>query len=153
MKIRIPHEIALKIKEELKKACDKEVGGILMGEHVEKDEFKIYDVTIQKTGGFAFFERVLSDILEPLKKFFIKTNQNYRKYNYLGEWHSHPSFMPLPSQQDHLTMVDMINDDSVGANFVVLIILKLVGNELKGSATIYQRGYGPKLGQLIVEPF
>jgi proteasome lid subunit RPN8/RPN11 len=121
-----------------------------MGEHISENEFRILDITIQKMyGGFAFFKRIVYDLVEPMKNYFRQTGHNYKQFNYLGEWHSHPSFSLYPSTTDHLTMKELIEDARVGANFVILIIVKLnTLNELEGTVTVYENGKAPYLGIL-----
>ena len=97
-----------------------------MGESLGNEEFKVMDITIQNKGGTVItFVRSLSHAISALRKFFIETNKDYTRYNYLGEWHSHPSFTPNPSQKDIQSMLEIISDASIGANFVILIIVKL----------------------------
>ena len=82
--------------------------------------------------------RLVSSAVTALKKFFEKTNHDYTRFNYLGEWHSHPSFDSIPSRNDIFSMFEIINDREVNANFVVLIIVKLNKYcSLEGSATAF----------------
>jgi proteasome lid subunit RPN8/RPN11 len=103
------------------------------------EEFRVMDITVQTEGGtFITFVRSLSHAISTLRKFFIETNKDYTRYNYLGEWHSHPSFSPNPSQKDIRSMLGIINDASIGANFVTLIIVKLNHQLLlEGTATFF----------------
>jgi len=150
MNVIVPGEISNRVRGELEKAGSREIGGILLGEHTNENEFKISEITIQKTGGgLAFFERIARCVIEPLKRFFARTDYNYKRFNYLGEWHSHPSFSPYPSAVDHSTMQELIMDDEFGANFIVLMIVKLGLNGLDGTVTIYQCDKEPFLGNLI----
>jgi len=139
MVIHLPKEYQIKIKEALIKAGKNEIGGILMGEHINENEFKICDISISnRNGGFAFFNRLVSHAVRVLNKFFTKTKHKYKKYNYLGEWHSHPSFKPIPSEKDLLTMAELISDESVGANFAILLIVKLNrSNQIEASTTVF----------------
>ena len=110
-----------------------------MGEHVDKAKFRIVDLTIQKQFGNAlFFLRLVRDAVESLKKFFKQTGYNYRKFNYLGEWHSHPTFSPMPSRQDIQSMQEIVTDSDTGANFAVLIIVRLKTlQEIEATATVF----------------
>lgn len=110
-----------------------------MGVHVGIDEFQVEEITIEpKLGTFASFVRALSHALTSLDKFFQKTKFDYTHFNYMGEWHSHPSFIPSPSSIDISTMIESVNDKTVGANFLVLIIFKLHSSRsLEGSATVF----------------
>jgi hypothetical protein len=60
-----------------------------------------------------------------LRAFFQRAQHDYTRFNYIGEWHSHPSFEPIPSLRDDTSMREIIQDPEVGANFVVLLIVKL----------------------------
>jgi proteasome lid subunit RPN8/RPN11 len=153
MELRLPLELVRKIVEALEQGGTHEIGGILMGEHVGQDIFRVGDVTIQRHGGgFATFLRVVQDIIGPLRRFFQATNHDYTHFNYLGEWHSHPSFVPVPSSTDRQTMRDLIDDDKVGANFVVLMIVKLSADgQLEGTVTVFQLGGLEYTGEIIQE--
>ena len=126
MKIHLPTDVQKKLIPALERAGNKEIGGVLMGEHIAEAEFRIVDLTIQEQlGSVAFFIRLVTDIVKPLKGFFKRTGYNYRKFNYLGEWHSHPTFPPVPSQKDIQSMQEIVTDPDTGANFVILLIVKL----------------------------
>lgn len=138
MKIQVPDIICQEIKKALHIAGEKEIGGILMGEHVAENTFCIRKITIQRNAGtIARFVREVKEIIIPLKKFFQKTKNNYKKYNYLGEWHSHPLFSLTPSHTDSVSMWNIVEDDQVGANFVILMIVHLHNNDLEASAYVY----------------
>ncbi len=139
MKILVPIHIQKQLVEALHQAGDREIGGILMGEHVDIDEFHVIDLTIQaRKGTLGSFIRLVTSAVAALKKFFEKTKKDYTRFNYLGEWHSHPSFMTFPSRKDIISMIEIIKDKEVGANFAVLIILKLNEHDsLVGSATAF----------------
>lgn len=139
MKIFIPSNIKEQLIAALKNAGNREIGGILMGKYIGFDEFNVEEITIEpKFGTFASFVRALPHALVSLNKFFKKTKYNYTHFNYMGEWHSHPSFIPTPSFKDISTMMDSINDKKVGANFLILIILKLsLLGSLEGSAMVF----------------
>jgi len=150
MNVIVPYNISNMIKAALVKSGSREIGGILLGEHTKDNEFQICDITIQKTGGdIAFFERLVNHIIAPLKNFFDRTGHNYKRFNYLGEWHSHPNFSLFPSLVDHSTMQELIGDEKFGANFIVLMIIKLERGELNGSVTIYQSNKEPYRGNLV----
>lgn len=102
MRLLLPREIREQIETALREAGRNEIGGILMAEHIAENAFRLQSVTIQRRGGsFAAFLRVVEAFIGPLKNFFRRTDYNYTKFNYTGEWHSHPSFVPKPSETDH----------------------------------------------------
>ena len=139
MKIHLPTDIQTKLISALEKADTYEIGGVLMGEHIDEEEFGIVDLTVQEQlGSVAFFIRSVVDIVKPLKKFFKKTGYNYRKFNYLGEWHSHPLFSAVPSQKDIQSMLEIVTDSDTGANFVILLIVKIKNaQEIEATATVF----------------
>lgn len=153
MQLILPREIREQIENALREAGRREIGGILMAEHVEENTFRVQSVTIQRRGGsFATFLRVVEAFLVPLRNFFRQTDYNYTKFNYIGEWHSHPSFVPAPSETDHQTMLSIINDPQTGAFFVVLLIVKLDENGgFVGTVTVYQPDAIAFRGELILE--
>lgn len=143
MKIILPKEIENKLFEVIVKAGENEIGGILMGEYLSDDEYKIIDYTIQnKKGNVITFVRLISDIVVPLRKFFQKTKFNYRKYNYLGEWHSHPNFSLRPSNTDAESMWGIVEDPATNAIFAVLLIFKAdsINSKLEGNAFVFLPG-------------
>lgn len=153
MRLLLPREIREQIEAALREAGRSEIGGILMAEHIAENAFRVQSVTIQRRGGsFAAFLRVVEAFIGPLKNFFRRTDYNYTKFNYIGEWHSHPSFIPKPSETDHQTMQSIINDPETGAFFVVLMIVKLNKDDaFTGTVTIYQPDAPKFFGELILE--
>ena len=142
IKILIPQKISEEIVLALNTAGSNEVGGILMGEHVSENIFRIIEISVQsRTGNRFYFFRQLQEALTHLTRFFKRTNYNYRQFNYLGEWHSHPHYMLYPSSTDKETMWDIVRDSRVGANFVILMLVKLTDEKLNASATSYLPNY------------
>lgn len=109
-----------------------------MAEHVGPGHFSVRHLTIQGGGRFAVFIRETRSALRALGKFFQQSGHDYARFNYLGEWHSHPNFSVQPSPTDHRSMLNIVTDERVTANFVVLLIFKLTHwGELEGSAHTY----------------
>lgn len=134
----LPFEQAGILRTALADAGQREIGGVLMGEHVGTNEFVIRELTVHRRGSFASFLRRIEDALGQMRAFFKRTGHDYRRFNYLGEWHSHPSFAPFPSSTDDASMLDIVQDAGVGANFVVLMIVKLgQRQELVATAHVY----------------
>jgi hypothetical protein len=136
----------------LQKAGTRETGGILMGEHITHNTFRVLDITVQRQlGTFASFIRAISGITLALSRFFRRTNYVYPRFNYLGEWHSHPSFVLKPSSSDCEAMLQIVNDSAVAANFAVLVIVRLQGHNLQGAAFIFMPGGIPRQAILVFE--
>lgn len=139
MKLRMPCSTQQKLIHALQEPGVHEIGGVLMGEQLGEADFRIISLTIQKRKGtVASFVRVLSDAVASLWRFFKLTGNDYRRFNYLGEWHSHPLFPATPSQKDIYSMLEIVADEEVGANFAVLLIARLNGTcGLDTSATVF----------------
>ncbi len=115
-----------------------ECGGVLMGEHVGHNHFAVRKLTVQGGGRFASFVRGTRQAIRALGSFFKQSGHDYARFNYLGEWHSHPSFSVQPSGTDHRSMLEIVTNPTVGANFVVLLIFRLADKgQLVGSAHTY----------------
>ena len=129
------HELLLAA---LRKSGRHEVGGIMMGEHAGPNLFVVREMTVHRCGAFASFVRRIEDAIGRLRAYFQQTGHDYTRFNYLGEWHSHPSFAPYPSRTDDLSMLQIVQDEAVGANFAVLLIVKLgAKGELISTAHTY----------------
>lgn len=134
----LPGELADRLVQSLVRAREREIGGVMMAEHTGPNEFILRDMTIQRRGSCAAFVRRVAEARSGLCKFFEHTNGDYTRQNYIGEWHSHPCFETEPSPRDHQSMREIIQDESVGVNFAVLMIVKLSAtNTLLGSIHTY----------------
>lgn len=153
LQIILPNEIASKLDIALAKARRQEIGGLLVGEHVAPDTFRIVDVSIQTSHGTrAHFERDPALHEDFLREFFTRTGESYEHYNYLGEWHSHPSFDPRPSADDVNTMRSIVVDPDVGVNFAILLIVRRTGpKKLALSATAFSRTLPPEAAAVFGE--
>lgn len=130
MQLLLTPQVIKRLLRELRHAGDREIGGLLLGEHVQDDVFRLVGITVQRTGGSsASFVRNPSDHHRDLEAFFARTGGDYTRFNYLGEWHSHPGMAPIPSNTDMRAMQSIAEDPSVGANFVVLLIVSLSGRD------------------------
>ena len=130
------------------------MGGVLMGEHVRDEIFRVVDITVQRAGGsHVCFVRQPGAHQAELDAFFARTGADYMRFNYLGEWHSHPSFGPLPSLTDIESMQSIVDDPDVGVNFLVLMIPRLSRwRRIELSAMGFRRGGDPFSVSVGVEP-
>lgn len=144
MKVEIAPEVKAQLLQALHKAGCREIGGVLMGEQLEPGHFRIVDLTIdQETGGRAHFVRSPEAHSEALDAFFHRTGNSYDRFNYLGEWHSHPAFPVEPSLQDAGSMIELVHAER-GIDFAVLLIVKLESQEsLACSCTLFRRAFVP----------
>ena len=150
--LSIPYPVARKLKRELGRAGRREIGGCLLAEQLEPGQFLLADLTVShETGSFGYFVRDLSDHQEELHLFFKRTGQDFERYNYLGEWHSHPSFSVLPSPKDCGSMQELVSEDP-SIPFAVLIVVRLdFWVRLTLSATLFRVGYVSEPVRVIME--
>jgi hypothetical protein len=149
--IRLPPEVHMTMAGACRTAGRRETGGMLFGEHVAENEFRALEATVAGTGSVASFLRGVVDGLARLEKFFWRTKRDFRRFNYLGEWHSHPSFALRPSGTDDRTMFEIVNDPKTGARFAVSVIVKLVDERLRAEAFAYFPGSGREDGRVVLE--
>lgn len=138
IQVVIPNKIARQINRALLTAGPFKTGGIMLGEHIGRDCFRISEITVQEEYGTEnSFTRRVDEIREKSYAFFRRNGMNCRRFNYLGEWHSHPNSNLEPSLRDELTMMEIVSDRTVGANFAVLMIVKLADRQLAAAARTY----------------
>lgn len=140
MKIRVPAFVIATLERELKAARGREIGGVVAAERLGGDEFLIADLSVQRSGGTSlYFERDPAEHRAFLARFFQRTNYDYSRFNYLGEWHSHPNAVALPSRKDILSMQEIVSDPAVNAPFAGLLIArKRLLRDLELSATEFR---------------
>jgi [CysO sulfur-carrier protein]-S-L-cysteine hydrolase len=145
MKLLLPPKIVKRLRRELR-GRRHEIGGILVGENVGPDTFRLVDVSVQHSGGsLAHFVRDPEHHRQFLAEFFARTGNDFKKFNYIGEWHSHPAFEAVPSGEDIASMFEIVEDPAVGVNFAVLIIARLGRlRRLEISATLFRSGIIPE---------
>ena len=134
-----------RIAGHLRRAGGREVGGILLGEQLVPGSFRLVDFSIDEvSGSAAHFCRSTEFHGEVLTRFFERTGSDFRRYNYLGEWHSHPRYPVQPSVQDCKTMLDLVGGER-DIPFAVLLVVRLDFLWfLKASATIFSRHRSPE---------
>ncbi len=145
MQLLLAPKVCKRLKRELRKAGRREIGGLLMGEHVADELFRVVEISVQRAGGtYACFIRRPEDHQEQLQKFFAEKGNDYSRFNYLGEWHSHPSFEPAPSDTDIRAMQAIVEDPDVGVNFLLLLVCKRsTAGAIEGTATAFRAASEP----------
>ena len=132
MKLTIPLEQVTTLRAALDKAGAKEIGGQIYGEQIAPSVFIGSDFTFQKRLGTI--SRFLVDLVQAATDalaFFDRTQHRYTRFNYIGEWHSHPSFALRPSCTDVQTMRELVASQNFDGQFAVLLICKLTGNTVE----------------------
>lgn len=125
MRVELPKLVARRFRRHLRRAGRREIGGVLMAEQLSTGHFRIVDFSADdQTGGTAHFVRSPEQHRSALDEFFAQTGTDYRRFNYLGEWHSHPSFPVLPSVDDCASMTSLVEGER-DIHFAVLLIVRL----------------------------
>ena len=138
MRLSLKSDQAARLVAALKRAGRREIGGQLYGEQLAPSEFLVTDVAVQKrVGGVARFIVDLVQAAREAVRFFERTNHQYTRYNYIGEWHSHPEFSVRPSGTDVSTMQSLVCDPEFRGSFAVLMIVRLVGDTLRAAAWVF----------------
>lgn len=114
---------------DLTRARSRELGGVLFGEQIAEGDFRVVETTRQRLwGGTATtFHRRGGRARKEILALHEKLGGDPERFNYLGEWHSHPNAPAWPSIQDEVTMYKLLADQGTAVNFLVLMILKLDG--------------------------
>jgi [CysO sulfur-carrier protein]-S-L-cysteine hydrolase len=138
MRLRLPADKAKFLLDVLQRAGNKEVGGQLFGEQLAPSDFRVTELTLQKRPGT--FARFIVDLVQAARdaaSFFDRTAHRYTRFNYIGEWHSHPNFKVHPSGMDITSMQDLVSDHEYQGNFAVLLIVRIYQNNLMAKAWLY----------------
>ncbi|HEX8914923.1 MAG TPA: Mov34/MPN/PAD-1 family protein [Humisphaera sp.] len=138
MLLRLPANQTQALRRALLAAGENETGGQLFGEQLAPSDFRATDVSFQRRRGSI--SRFVVDLLQAAGDalgFFNRTGHQYTRFNYIGEWHSHPRFALNPSDVDLATMRTMVVAPGFAGNFAVLLIVKLEGSGLAGRAWVF----------------
>ena len=83
MRILLELDQTAALERELKAARSRETGGLLFGEHVAGDLFRIVAFSTQEPGSSSHFVRDPKHHAAALDQFFKTTGEDYERYNYL----------------------------------------------------------------------
>jgi [CysO sulfur-carrier protein]-S-L-cysteine hydrolase len=141
VKVVLPSDQVRKLARALARARTSESGGQLFGEQLAPSSFRVTDLTVQRQpGSFASFVVDVDEAARAATAFFRRTGHDYSRHNYIGEWHSHPSFAVQPSSKDSNTMRELVTAEDFVGSFAVLMIARLDGIELQAGAWLYNPG-------------
>lgn len=156
MQLLLTAPVIKRLESELRRARRREIGGLLLGEHLGGELFSVVDISVQRSGGtHSGFTRNPEEHEIQLEKFFTETGNDYARFNYLGEWHSHPSFEPIPSVTDLRTMQSIVEDPDVGVSFLVLMLCRLASSRpcvIEVTATAFRAGSSHLAVPVSLEP-
>ncbi len=143
MNLLVPRDVRVRLNNTVRAAGRLEIGGVLMAEQLAPGRFSLVDFTVDaEKGGAAHFVRSVDHHREALAAFFDQTGANFTRFNYLGEWHSHPNHPPVPSTEDLRSMQALV-DGERDIPFALLLIVRASWRRLLLSATLFQQGAAP----------
>lgn len=127
MRIKVPGQTIDDWVRRLTRAGRREIGGVLFGEQVSEGTFRIVAATYQRFWPRRFnqFRRSGSQARRAVLSLHRRHGEQPARFNYLGEWHSHPNAAAVPSLRDELTMFELLEDQRGAVNFLVLIIVRI----------------------------
>jgi len=138
MRLRLPSELMVDLQGALDRAGRREIGGQLFGEQLAPSDFRVTEIAYQaRPGSVARFVVDLVQAARDAMAFFRRTKREYERFNYLGEWHSHPSYDVRPSGVDIAAMRDLVSHGSFQGHFAVLMIVRLDPTELRCGAWVF----------------
>ena len=131
MKLRIPRPTIEAWMHDLTRAGPREIGGVLFGEQIKEGDFRIVDAARQRLGRGtkARFHRRGGQARNHILALHDRLGGDARRFNYLGEWHSHPNAPVVPSTRDEITMHQLLADQAGAVNFLVLVIVRLTRSD------------------------
>lgn len=139
MRLDLPMDVSRRLHNAVRRAGKNEIGGVMMAEQIEPGHFTLVDFTVdRRVGDEAHFVRSVDDHREALAEFFSLTGSDFGRFNYLGEWHSHPNHPPVPSMEDVRSMERLVQGERE-IEFAVLLIVQARRGALALSARLFQR--------------
>lgn len=146
MKIERAPELEKRFRKALRTAGRREIGGMLMAEQLAPGHFRIVDFSLDAfSGSHTHFHRDPETHQKTLDEFLRRTGRDFQRFNYLGEWHSHPSFSVRPSVEDIQTMTDIVENGNPAITFAVLLIVRLRWQLwIDYSLTVFARAQDPR---------
>lgn len=132
-----------RLRRELRRAGNREIGGVMVAENLGDAVFRLAGFSVQRSGGgVASFVRKPALHRRFMKSFFEQTGWDYARFNYFGEWHSHPLYPAIPSSVDLRQMQELVDDPHQTALFAVLLIVRLgLRGGIEASAYAFRRGH------------
>lgn len=122
LSLEIDDKLSSRLIEIGKKHYPNEFGGFLIGFYSNNQtHINITDTILpNKYKGTPYlFERDTIGINDQLKKFYDEEQKKY----YLGEWHTHPDNLPIPSSTDIKAIKTIANHAEVSIKNPIMLII------------------------------
>ena len=150
LSLTIPRSQLAKLQAYLAQGGKREIGGWLVAEQIAPGEFELVGLTVDlEVGTHDRFDSLPEPHSDQMDRILLENSDRAGRVDYLGEWHSHPTFPPMPSNIDLASMTDMVENS--GPSFAALVIVRLMRNaSIQATITTFQRGQLPEAGRLII---
>ncbi len=126
-----------------------ETGGLALGYRVSGQEAVVTDVIGPGPAAEHRSDRFKPDVEYQEAELEARFAASDGSATYLGDWHSHPGAVGVPSAKDRRTLKRIARAPEAGCPQPVMLILGQVGDEWLMEAWQGRLGF---LGRLIVEP-
>lgn len=145
MQVELAPDVVRRLRRSLRKSGAREIGGMLLANQLSEGHFRVIDFSVDvNSGSSSSFLRDPTIHRNSIETFFKNTDYNFKRFNYLGEWHSHPSFSVTPSQEDIQTMIELVECGPFEIDFAILLIVRLrYWIKFEYSITGFVRGHPP----------
>lgn len=101
-----------------------EAGGLLVGRYiVDCNDIIIDNISVPMDKDIRrryFFKKDTQDHQRYLKEYWVKSNMSS---NYIGEWHTHPEFVPQPSVHDFTQWRKVLKETHTFSDTIFFIIV------------------------------
>ena len=108
-----------------------EVGGVMMGEHLEKHTFRVTGVSLTMGADRQYYFDPKEH--QPFVDAFLAESSGRNGTSFIGHWHSHPSGSLTPSPTDLETLKNNMASPLCDLCFMVLLIVCLGENDRLGA--------------------
>ena len=132
-RVILSEAVAAKIRDGIPRASQIEAGGVMLGEHVGDNTFRVTDVSL-KLGRHRYYYCDPPEH-QPFVDEFLARFPDRKRFGLLGTWHSHPSGIAMPGRGDLRTLKDKMTSPLCDLSFMVMMIACL-----NGASQVYAGG-------------
>lgn len=152
VRVILSDRVVAKMRDGIPRAGLLEVGGLMMGENVADNVFRVLDIslTVGEPGRYYLDPAEHQSFVDEFRGEFCDEG----RFRLIGSWHSHPSGDPEPGKRDLQTLRATMAHPSTDLAFKVLLIACLDANaQLRAGGVVLTRE--PKVLskiEVVIEP-
>ncbi len=125
LSLLIDEKFVVKIASLATEYYPREIGGFFIGKYIEDNKTAIITdirTPAKFTNGITHFYRDTHD----LNKYLLELQKSNTELLYLGEWHSHPNGVAIPSNIDRNMMLKIAGDSNSKIQNPILGIISII---------------------------